>query len=741
MINRRTSPLLLLLLGFAAIGAACKTQSLTEIILEIGTNIPVPSEMDTLSLNISSTNLDGAVLNKMYSLGTGPGQIMLPKRMTLAPSGTGATITVKVDGLLATNVIVSRTVITRFLQDQSLLLRIDLLRECEGITACPSGETCVNAGVCTDANITPGSLPHFDPSQPPKPAPLDRDAGPPSDGANDAQSADGLPGAGGDGPSDLADAASDLGADGLLNLTDAASDLGADGLLPGPSDGASDGQSADGPLEAGGDGPPDVTDGASGLGTDSFSPDVPAGRPNSAACTLAAQCQSGFCVDGVCCNSGCSDTCMSCKVPDSTGTCSPVPVNNSSEGDCPDQGVASCGNNGLCDGKGACQKYAAGLKCQATCDPKSATLSVFTCNGSGTCGLSTPQACAPYNCDVSGCKQSCVIPTDCALGYVCSPSGTCVPPEDCMNGIDDDGNGKVDCDDPACSAGYMCVPQVPAGFTGPGEVYEGLDASQACDPLYTKDYFTGYVTPKCDVSCSACTCGSPAGVTCGNPGFSSQAISPSGVPTCPKPTTVEPGICTTVSLPSGASFATFAGAASGGSCLATGGTLNQPDPIWNAGHLCEANAKGGLGCASGYVCWPKPQAPFFSQVCVFAVGDLPCSDAGYPAKRSYYDSQKYGDTRSCSTCACNTPSGGSCPASLGMWTKGLLGTTLACTDGASATYSVPSACQAVPPNIVDIMFTSKSYTGGSCTPTSVVATPNGGACTPLGGPTTACCTP
>ena len=39
-------------------------------------------------------------------------------------------------------------------------------------------------------------------------------------------------------------------------------------------------------------------------------------------------------------------------------------------------------------------------------------------------------------------------------------SGTCVPTgaENCFNGVDDDCNGHVDCDDPACGSGVaQCV--------------------------------------------------------------------------------------------------------------------------------------------------------------------------------------------------------------------------------------------------------------------------------------------
>ena len=896
MTNRQTSPLLLFL-GFAALGAACqKNQPVTEIILEIGTNIPVPAEIDAISLKISSSNSNDAALDRPYSLVTGPDKVTLPSRMTLVPAGTGATITVRVDGLLAGTVIVSRTAITSFVQDKSVLLRIDLLRECEGKTCPAADQTCVSGGVCTDANIPPGSLPPFDPSKSPALAPPDRDAGTPSAG-KDGQAADGPPGAGGDGPPNLTDAARDLGADGPPNLTDAASDLGADGLGAAPSDGANDGPSADGLPGAVGDGPPNLADTASGLGadgpvaTDSSLPDVPASKPNGAACTSKAECQSGICADGFCCNSDCSGTCMSCKVSGSAGTCSLVPLNDSSDGDCPvegartcgrngmcdgaggcmrypsgtecsaetcpagssthtrpglcdghgvcaagqvldcapymcnaainacyaicttagseckppgqctngscgkksngqtctqpsectsnfceqgvccggpcqvscmscavegslgtcspvkpgnadpqkrcgDLGVASCGTNGSCDGSGACQKYAAGLQCQATCDPNSATLSVSTCNGSGTCGPPNPQACTPYNCDPSGCKKLCTVQTDCARGYVCSPSGTCVPPEDCMNGIDDDGNGQVDCADQACiNAGYTCVPQVPSGFTGPGEVYDGPGPSPACGPLYPTDYFTGFATPQCPFTCGDCKCGDPGTGTCGDPGFWSTTVI--GAACLGKTLAEPPGRCVTIAEKV-TKFFTTAPVGGGGSCTPGSGVLSPQDPIWNTGHLCQANAKAGGGCAPGLVCWPKSQASFLPQACVFAGGDQSCPATGYTVKRSYYENQKYSDTRACSTSTCVCTPHVSCSGGyLDIYSSP------SCTGSFPTPIAVPSPCQAMPTTAVSMEFTDSTPTVGNCTATGT-ATPAGG-CIPVDDPNTppatACCTP
>ena len=457
-------------------------------------------------------------------------------------------------------------------------------------------------------------------------------------------------------------------------------------------------------------------------------------KSNGQTCVLPSECTSNFCEQGVCCGGACQGLCTSCAVDGSLGTCSAVKAGKPDpNGGCADKGVASCGTDGLCDGSGACQNYAAGLQCQATCDPTGTKFSTFTCNGSGACGLSNAQPCGPYHCDASGCKKSCTVPTDCASGYLCSPSGTCVMPttEDCTNGIDDDGNGLVDCADPACNAGYMCVPQLPSGFTGPGEVYDGPGPSPPCDPLYTTDYLNGFATPQCPVSCTACTCGSPANVTCGSPGIAS------GTGLCQKPyTPVAPGVCTAVTVTTGMEFATMAGEASGGSCATVGGTVT---PITgNTGHLCQANATGGKGCPSGYVCWPKPQSPFPPQACVFATGDLSCPSTGYTVKRNYYKTQDVSDTRACSACpACGVPSGGACSATLGTWTKPSLGTAT-CVDRTTS-YTVPSTCQAFPANIGAIMFSNKGYTGGSCAPTGQATAT--GTCTPSGAATTACCTP
>ena len=81
-------------------------------------------------------------------------------------------------------------------------------------------------------------------------------------------------------------------------------------------------------------------------------------RGAGAACTVAAECQSGFCVDGVCCGSKCDGTCEACDVPGAEGTCSPVPALEDPAGECApyfcsgDRGLCAAGCNSDTDCRG-----------------------------------------------------------------------------------------------------------------------------------------------------------------------------------------------------------------------------------------------------------------------------------------------------------------------------------------------------------------------------------------------------
>ena len=52
------------------------------------------------------------------------------------------------------------------------------------------------------------------------------------------------------------------------------------------------------------------------------------------ACAVDADCSSGHCVDGACCNSGCAGACEACSLAGQVGTCLPIPGNPDPASDC-----------------------------------------------------------------------------------------------------------------------------------------------------------------------------------------------------------------------------------------------------------------------------------------------------------------------------------------------------------------------------------------------------------------------
>jgi hypothetical protein len=143
------------------------------------------------------------------------------------------------------------------------------------------------------------------------------------------------------------------------------------------------------------------TDGGAGdVGTDS--PGTDSGgtqrQPLGTSCLLATECESAFCVDGVCCNTACNDICVSCALQGAVGTCMPAYIGTDPRNECDDMGATSCGTNGACDGTGACQKYPSGVICAQQACSGSTLKSAARCDGDGTCMAPTNQTCAPFIC-------------------------------------------------------------------------------------------------------------------------------------------------------------------------------------------------------------------------------------------------------------------------------------------------------------------------------------------------------
>jgi hypothetical protein len=188
---------------------------------------------------------------------------------------------------------------------------------------------------------------------------------------------------------------------------------------------------------------------------------------NGVPCTGAAQCSSGYCVDGVCCDQACDGLCYSCVVPGSFGTCVAAATGTDPRDECDNQGAASCGTSGKCDGAGACAFYAAGLACGSTtpaCNTAgSAIVETSACDGMGSCAPDTVQDCNGYRCQNAACGSGpCTNDDPCAPPGFCSASACVAGPSNLA------GNGDVEYGDTTGWFGFAGVGSFALSSTASG---------------------------------------------------------------------------------------------------------------------------------------------------------------------------------------------------------------------------------------------------------------------------------
>jgi hypothetical protein len=217
---------------------------------------------------------------------------------------------------------------------------------------------------------------------------------------------------------------------------------------------------------------------------------------NGLACKADADCSSGHCTDGVCCETACNGVCESCALPDGPGKCLPIPNGTDPDHEClpaplPDAGApppADAGDGGATDGSEAGATDAASdtgpaynfpdggityddSKCAGSCNGKracsfpdatkqcgtqfcntSSQAAGLDCDGKGHCGISTTN-CSDYTCTGTSCGTSCTSHAQCLSTDFCNISGatgTCVPKR---------GLGVTCGNSTECASGF-CVQQV-----------------------------------------------------------------------------------------------------------------------------------------------------------------------------------------------------------------------------------------------------------------------------------------
>jgi len=166
-------------------------------------------------------------------------------------------------------------------------------------------------------------------------------------------------------------------------------------------------------------------------------------QPIGSACSYDAACESGFCADGVCCDTACDGQCARCDAPGSVGTCTATqgaPVG--ARPPCASDG-STCG--GVCDAVNmeSCAYSSANVTCRKPSCEEGAFVE-WTCDGKGSC-LGKAEGCAPYACGGSGCLTSCTTSSDCSGTAVCV-DGVCKkgPADEADAGNDGDAGGADD---------------------------------------------------------------------------------------------------------------------------------------------------------------------------------------------------------------------------------------------------------------------------------------------------------
>jgi hypothetical protein len=313
-------------------------------------------------------------------------------------------------------------------------------------------------------------------------------------------------------------------------------------------------------------------------------------------------------------------------------------------------------------------------------------------------------------------------------------------PEDCLNGIDDNGDGLTDCADPKCSPAHACVAPAPAGWQAIGwiDAQPGKDCPTGLD-LATELYDQSALSaPAADCGCE---CAAPEGVGCATHLRCNSGSS------CSSTGTVK-GVaagCSTFTVPSvnGTNACRAEVPQAGGGSCAPKVTATLPAPSWSPSQRACGASTGG-SCANGAeICVPRlagAQGP-----CIAKSGDVSCPETGYPQKTLFFDG-KTTDSRACagSDCECAAPQGGTCACAADGCNVRVYGVDN-CAAGLNATVPANNtSCITFGDNNnynnlwgvrltgVSVSSPGACQAGGSATPTGSV-TPSG--------PVTVCCAP
>lgn len=236
-----------------------------------------------------------------------------------------------------------------------------------------------------------------------------------------------------------------------------------------------------------------------------------------------------------------------------------------------------------------------------------------------------------------------------------------VEPENCQNGVDDDGNGQTDCEDAACAPGYECVPEVPAGFTLSWVIdlpYLDLTEPPTCPDGTTAEI--DYVGPASATDCAPCDC-AYTGYTCTGPTvvcayYANDCNGNGQVVAWPKAGCQNfPNVSLIANWDGSCYIADAPKVDAKGTC--TGAPSAVMNPKWERQtYVCRSKTTNGKGCAGGGACVPKqPTELAAASTCILSEDPMAACPAGWTTTEiATYDDGA--DDRACSSCECNADS-------------------------------------------------------------------------------------
>jgi hypothetical protein len=385
-------------------------------------------------------------------------------------------------------------------------------------------------------------------------------------------------------------------------------------------------------------------------GGDGLSPDLkPPPKKLGESCSTGEDCQTGFCADGLCCNTACGDACQACNIAGQEGHCTSIANGNKPvHGNCPalaaNDIAKPCSTDGFCDGQGACRLHAMNTQCSAqVCDT---TTDVFTppavCDGAGRCIVVPSFNCAPFRCEnATKCWETCTVPnqaTQCSGANSCVSSScgklpkgrTCTSGTQCLSG---------NCIDGVCCTQAVCAGQCEACDADPADKGE-------CKPVTGAPHGVGTARAACTGDGSGGCGGSCNGTlrtACTYPTGACRTQSCSTATGSPVLTLAAncngAGSCPAVTSPCSPPSNMLAACDAGGTSCAFSCQNNYADCNGGLGNGCETNiGSDASNCGScGNACASSLQGSVCSnKSCVCTGGQVACATPGVSPPNKCY---------------------------------------------------------------------------------------------------------